>query len=215
MSNFDFIKAGFPQLYEDAIEAEKVVFVSPTSTAVLCRSTFENGVNWLYEHNAKLIRPLRSDLHALIHEPAFTGLFNDALFREFNLIRKTGNIAAHGTKISEQDALACLKYLFRFLRYLAIYYGKTIPKPQVFDDALIPNPHQPVTEQPAQVQQLRAELEQKNQAFRQAELDLSESAKKNTELHAQIQTQCAEMAAHKAEREKTLDVESEKSHDTA
>ncbi len=206
MSNFDFIKAGFPQLYEDAIEAEKVVFVSPTSTAVLCRSTFENGVNWLYEHNAKLIRPLRSDLHALIHEPAFTGLFNDALFREFNLIRKTGNIAAHGTKISEQDALACLKYLFRFLRYLAIYYGKTIPKPQVFDDALIPNPHQPVTEQPAQVQQLRAELEQKNQAFRQAELDLSESAKKNTELHAQIQTQCAEMAAHKAEREKTLDV---------
>jgi len=135
MSNFNFIKAEFPQLYVDAIEAEKLVYVSPTSTAVFCRSTFENGVNWLYDHEAKLTRPWRSDLSTLMHEPAFTGLFNRTFFSELNLIRKTGNAAAHGTKITEQDALACLKYLFRFLWFLAIYYGKTTPETQVFDEA--------------------------------------------------------------------------------
>jgi len=107
----------------------------PTSTAVFCRSTFENGVNWLYDHEAKLTWPWRSDLSTLMHEPAFSGLFNRTFFSELNLIRKTGNAAAHGTKITEQDALACLKYLFRFLRFLAIHYGKTTPETQVFDEA--------------------------------------------------------------------------------
>ena len=206
MSNFDFIKAEFPQLYTDAIEAEKLVFVSPTSTAVFCRSTFENGVNWLYDHDAKLTRPWRSDLSTLMHEPAFTGLFNRTFFSELNLIRKTGNAAAHSTKITEQEALACLKYLFRFLRFLAIYYGKTTPETQVFDEALIPNPHKPITEPLAQLQQLLAELEQKNQAFRHAELAQHQLAKENTELQAQLQAQRAEIAARKIEREKTLDV---------
>ena len=123
MSNFNFIKTDFPALYADAVEAEKLTFVSPTSTAVFCRSTFENAVNWLYDHDAKLTRPWRSDLSTLMHEPSFSGLFNRAFFAELNLIRKTGNAAAHGTPISEQNALACLQYLFRFLRFLAIYYG--------------------------------------------------------------------------------------------
>ncbi len=35
MSNFTFIQLDFPQLYTDAIEAEKLVYVSPTSTATM------------------------------------------------------------------------------------------------------------------------------------------------------------------------------------
>jgi type I restriction enzyme, R subunit len=89
---------------------------------------------------------------------------------------------------------------------LAIYYGKTTPETQVFDDALIPNPHKPATEQLTQLQQLLAELEQKNQAFRQAELAQLKLANENTELQAQLQAQRAEIAARKIEREKTLDV---------
>jgi len=138
MSNFNFIKTDFPDLYADAVEAEKLTFISPTSTAVFCRSTFENAVNWLYDHDAKLTRPWRADLSTLMHEHAFRSLFNNTLFNELNLIRKTGNSAAHGNRVSEQDALASLKYLFRFLRFLAIYYGKKTPETQVFDEALIP-----------------------------------------------------------------------------
>ncbi len=52
-------------------------------------------------------------------EPVFRDLFNSTLFAEFNLIRKTGNAVTHGNKISQQDVLASLKYLFLFLRFLA------------------------------------------------------------------------------------------------
>jgi len=138
MSNFNFIKTDFPDLYADAVEAEKLTFISPTSTAVFCRSTFGNAVNWLYDHDAKLTRPWRADLSTLMHEHDFQSLFNRTLLTEPNLIRKVGNAAAHGNKVSEQDALASLKYLFRFLRFLAIYYGKKTPETQLFDEALIP-----------------------------------------------------------------------------
>jgi len=139
MSNFGFIKMDFPALYQDAIEAERLTFDSPTATAVFCRSTLENAVNWLYDNDRKLERPYRSDLSTLMHEHAFSSMFNRTLFGELNLIRKTGNNAAHGTKVSEQAALGSVKNLFRFLRHLAIYYGKSTPETQVFDEALIPN----------------------------------------------------------------------------
>lgn len=206
MSNFNFIKADFPQLYTDAIEAEKLTFISPTSTAVLCRSTFENGVNWLYDHEAKLSRPWRSDLSTLIHEPAFSALFNRSLFSELNLIRKTGNAAAHGTRISEQDALACLKYLFRFLRFLAIYYGNTAPETQVFDEALIPTLQTSTPDQQPSLQQLITDLELKNKAFREAEQAQIQLAKENTALKAELEQQRLDIAKRKAEREKSLDV---------
>ena len=201
MSNFNFINTDFPELYTDAIEAEKLVFISPTSTAVFCRSTFENGVNWLYDHDAKLIRPWRSDLSTLIHDPSFCGLFNRTLFAELNLIRKTGNAAAHGTKISEPEALACLKYLFRFLRFLAIYYGKSTPDTQVFDEALIPR----ALAQAPDPQQFIADLEHKNKAAREAEQAQAQLAQENKALKAQLEQQRTEIAVRKLEREQSVD----------
>ena len=119
MSNFTFVKADFPRLYTDALEAERLTFTSPTATAIFCRSTFENAVNWLYENDAKLTRPWRADLSTLMHEHCFQSLFNRTFFTELNLIRKTGNLAAHGSKINQQDALASLKYLFRFFTFFS------------------------------------------------------------------------------------------------
>jgi len=95
MSNFTFIKADFPALFEDAVEAERLTFDSPKAAAVFCRSTLENAVNWLYDNDRKLKRPYRSNLNALMHEHAFSSMFNRTLFAELNLIRKTGNNAAH------------------------------------------------------------------------------------------------------------------------
>ncbi len=128
MSNFTFIKTDFPKLFTDALEAEQLAFISPSATAIFCRSTLENAINWFYDHDANLTRPWRADLNALMHEHCFQSLFNQTLFGKLNLLRKTGNIAAHGKRVSEQDALASLKYLFRFLRHLAIYYGQKPPK---------------------------------------------------------------------------------------
>jgi type I restriction enzyme R subunit len=108
-----------------------------------------------------------------MHEYEFRSLFNATLFGELNLIRKTGNIAAHGKKVSQQDALASLKYLFRFLRHLAIYYGKKTPETQAFDESLIPQvgsqTAQAKTQDTKQLEKLLANLEHKNSQSRKAE----------------------------------------------
>ena len=207
MSNFTFVKRDFPDLYADALEAEQLTFTSPTATAIFCRSTFENAVNWLYENDAKLTRPWRADLSTLMHEHCFQSLFNPTLFAELNLIRKTGNAAAHGSKITQQDALASLKYLFRFLRFLVIYYGKKTPETQVFDDCLIPQPNTQKLQDQQQVQTLLAEVKQKNKASRKAEKEQHALAEENQKLKQQLEQHRLEVTARKVEREQAVDLE--------
>ncbi len=110
MSNFTFIKADFPGLYADALEAERLTFTSPTATAIFCRSTFENAVNWLYENDAKLTRPWRADLSTLMHDHDFKSLFNRSTFAELNLIRKIGNAAAHGVRHMAAKSISKMRW---------------------------------------------------------------------------------------------------------
>jgi len=210
MSNFSFINVDFPDLFVDAQEAEQLTFVSPKAAAIFCRSTLENAINWLYENDAKLSRPWRADLSTLMHEHEFRSMFNQTLFGELNLVRKTGNLAAHGQKVSRQDALASLKYLFRFMRHLAIYYGKETPETQVFDESLIPQPetdNQAKQKNEKQLKKLLDNLEWKNKQARIAEQQLLEQAKENEKLKEQVAQQQAELAARKAKREKAVDID--------
>ena len=211
MSNFTFIKADFPALYADAVEAERLTFDSPTATAVFCRSTLENAVNWLYDNDPKLERPYRSDLSTLMHEHGFSSMFNRTLFGELNLIRKTGNNAAHGTKVNEQAALGSVKNLFRFLRHLAIYYGKNTPDTQVFDEALIPNANKTKPAKNAlsasELKKLLEKIQYKNEQARKAEEKIRKQALENNELKRQLEQQAQELAQRKQEREQAVDIE--------
>jgi type I restriction enzyme, R subunit len=206
MSNFEFLKIDFPQLHADALEAEQLTFVSSKAATIFCRSTLEHGVNWLYDHDRTLTRPWRADLNTLMHEHGFQSQFNQTLFGELNLIRKTGNIAAHGKKVSQQDALASLKYLFRFMRHIAIYYGKHTPETQVFDEVLIPT-GKVQTESPSQIASLKEQLLAKEQAAREAEKVRLKQLEENEQLKAQLEQQLAEFAARKQEREKSVEFE--------
>lgn len=205
MSNFSFIKTDFPALFADAVEAEQLTFISPKAAAIFCRSTLENAINWLYDHDAKLTRPWRADLSTLMHEHGFQSLFNQTLFGELNLIRKTGNVAAHGQKVSQQEALASLKYLFRFMRYLAIDYGETIPETQVFDEGLIPN-GQLQAETTQQVQKTLTEVESKNKIARDAEQNQLKLAEENAQLKQQLAQQREVLSARKIKREQDIDL---------
>jgi type I restriction enzyme R subunit len=219
LSNFTFLKADFPELYTDAFEAEQLVYISPKASAVLSRSVLENSVNWLYENERKLERPWRADLNTLMHGDDFKALFNRTMFSELNLVRKIGNAAAHastgsGKRTNSDDALASLKYLFRFLRFLAIYYGKTTPDTQVFDESLIPRsePDQAANttktdkaQEQAQLTQLLDEIEAKNKASRDAEKKILEQAQENALLKQQIEQHLAQTASRKIEREQTVE----------
>lgn len=209
MSNFHFIQSDFPDLYTDALEAEQLTLVAPKAAAIFCRCTLENAINWLYENDAKLTRPWRADLSTLMHEHEFRSLFNPALFGELNLIRKTGNLAAHGKQVSSQDALASLKYLFRFLRYLAIYYGASTPESQQFDEGLIPAADQTATKQQQHDKQLKKlvdNVEWKNKQARLAEQTIRDQADENTALKQQLAQHQAALSARKASREKAVDI---------
>jgi len=217
-SNFDFLKADFPELYADAFEAEQLVFISPKASAVLSRSVLENAVNWLYENDKKLGRPWRADLSTLMHGDEFRALFNRTMFGEMNLVRKIGNAAAHpkstGKKFSFDESLASIKYLFRFTRFLAIYYGKTTPEPQTFDEALIPRSDADKaalkiskTQEQEQLSRLLNDIEAKNEENREAEKKILEQAKENELLKQQIEQQQVELSKRKVEREKTVDVD--------
>ena len=207
MSNFSFLLADFPALYADAVEAEQHTSASPKAAAIFCRSTLENAINWLYDHDPKLIRPYKPELSTLMYEHCFASQFNQTMLGELHLIRKTGNVAAHGSKVSQQDALASLKYLFRFLRYLVTYYGKQALTTQVFDEGLIPpvkDNANPNIESAEQIAALQQQLAAKEQAARQAEQARQQQADENAQLRAQLKQQQAELVARKQSREKTV-----------
>ncbi|PPD47445.1 MAG: restriction endonuclease [Methylotenera sp.] len=206
MSNFSFLFADFPALHADAVEAEQLTLLSPKAAAIFCRSTLENAINWLYDHDPKLTRPFKSELSPLMHEHCFASQFNQTMLGELHLIRKTGNVAAHGSKVSQQDALASLKYLYRFLRYLVTYYGKQALTPQAFDESLIPT-GKASTESPEQIAALQQQLATKEQAAREAEQVRLKQAEENAQLKAQLKQQQAEFAARKQAREKTISLE--------
>lgn len=208
MSNFSFLLVDFPALHADAVEAEQLTLLSPKAAAIFCRSTLENAINWLYDHDPKLTRPFKSELSTLMHEHCFASQFNQTMLGELHLIRKTGNVAAHpsNVKVSQQDALASLKYLYRFLRYLVTYYGKQTLTPQAFDESLIPT-GKASTESPAQIAALQQQLASKDQAAREAEQARLQQAEENAQLKAQLKQQQAELAARKQAREKTISLE--------
>ena len=213
MSNFIFIKKDFPQLYDDAVEAERFLFDSPRGTAIFCRSTLENGINWLYEHDQKLIRPYQSDLSTLMHEHCFTSLIPTNLLTELNVIRKTGNQSAHGKRVKESDALASLKYLYRFMSHLVLLYGKETPNLQLFNEALIPRPlEKQVAKLPSnqadakRIKKLQENIDYKNKKAREAEQQIAEQAKTNKTLMAQLKQAQAETTALKKQREQGVDI---------
>jgi type I restriction enzyme R subunit len=211
MSNFTFIKADFPKLHADAVEAERLTYISPTATAIFCRSTLENAVNWLYENDRKLTRPYSADLSSLMHAHCFAEQFNRSLLTELHVIRKVGNNGAHGKRVSELEAVSSLKNLFRFMRHIAIYYGSNTPELQTFDEALIPQPAAPVVESKAEdlkkIKKLQDNLDYKNKKAREVEQEMAEQRKQNTTLAKQYEAQKAENSALREAREKAVDIE--------
>ncbi|TDR31051.1 DEAD/DEAH box helicase family protein [Hydromonas duriensis] len=209
MSNFAFIQIDFPTLHDEAAQAEQLARVAPAAAAMLCRVSLEKAVNWLYDHDSKLVRPWRADLNTLLHEPSFQNLFSPAMFREINLIRKTGNIAAHGDAVVFDDVLAMLKYLFRFLRFVAIYYGKTRLPEQVFDESLLTDlaraSGSPATTSDADA--LVRELEAKNAALREAEDENRKLIESNATLLAELNAQKSQHSAERVLRMQAFAVE--------
>lgn len=208
MSNFQFIKEEFPELYAQSIEAEKYVFTAPKYSALQCRIILELTVNWLYDNDADFVRPYDSKLASLMYHEDFKNAIKPSLFPELTLVRKTGNSAAHGDPVKSLQALVSLRSIFRLLSYLSIYYSENRPQIPSFNEALIPSGEKK--------DKTQKQLERKTEEFEKLLSDSEIQRQRQQELQAenellklQISNQKKEVSERKEERQQEVDFDQE------
>ncbi len=175
MSNFSFIQQPFPELYQDAHEAEALAIISPKASSILSRSALEVTVRWLFENDPDLVQPWDNSLNALIHEHSFRQLIDPTMFREIDLIRRVGNSAAHGKQITQHESLIALKNLFRIMGFVAVHYARQVPTIPAFDESLIPD-GKAVEKSKADLERLVTALDLKQDESKLKSLELNKQA---------------------------------------
>ncbi|MFN4199615.1 MAG: DUF4145 domain-containing protein, partial [Flavobacterium sp.] len=137
-TNFNFLQKEFPSIYAEILEAEKHTFTAPRYAALLCRSTLEKTIFWLYQNDEDLELPYDTKLGALLHNDSFKSILKPSMLVELNIVRLYGNDAAHGKNIDRLQALQSLKNTFRFLSWLSKYYSEENPEIPEFVERYIP-----------------------------------------------------------------------------
>lgn len=138
-SNFDFIRAEWPETYADCVRAEDYLVSDPRSACFYGRRTIERVVGHLYDV-AGLPLPYRDDLAARIGDPAFKNPVGVAHATTLNLIRKLGNLAVHETRtIPPRAALDALRELHHDIVWAAFRFStrpQDVPTGAQFDSTL-------------------------------------------------------------------------------
>ena len=138
LSNFLFLEAAWPDLYEPAREAELHVWAAPRLAALSSRIALENAIRWVFDHDSSLTVPYQDNLAALLHEATFRNLIGSTRFQGANYVRKLGNQAAHH-KVSPTgpEAFDALRHLYEFLAFVASAYSAERPSIPPFDETLL------------------------------------------------------------------------------
>lgn len=125
MSNFAFLAAEFPTVYEAAVEAERNAKSSPTAAAFFAGKTVEIAVKWAFKNDPGLTLPYQDNIAALLHEPSFKRLAGEPVFAKAKYINRIRNRAVHEEKTtSEGDALGAVKELFHVCFWFARTYAR-------------------------------------------------------------------------------------------
>lgn len=206
MSNFQFLHKEWPAIFREAHEAEQLTLTSPKASAIIARSALEKGVEWLYQNDGELEWPYDTKLSSLIHEQCFREIIKPSMFREINLIRLTGNNAAHGKSISHDQSITSIKNLFRFLCFLGVYYSEQDISVPSFTMGLIPDGSKQKETLKA-LQQLEEQLDLRREKEKEERTKLEAQAAQIEALKEQLENQQKEFAKRRVEREKVKDSE--------
>jgi len=161
VSQFDLIRAEWPDVFDAAARAESAARNDPRASCFYARRALELAVLWMYKHDPATRLPYQENLSALIHDPTFKQSVGPALFAKARLIKDLGNLAAHSPKpLQESDSLRATTDLFHFLFWLARTYsrGSAPPDALSFDASLIPSGAAPSPQSVAQIQKLENDL---------------------------------------------------------
>ena len=185
-SNFYFLEAEFLSIYEEIKAAEENTFVAPRYAALLCRTALEKAVAYMYAHNPDLDLPYDNKLSSMLMNEDFKKDIPANIFPELDIIRRVGNKAAHGGKVSDLEALQVLKYSFRFLYLLAKAYGKADIEVKGFDENYIPKGNTQ-DKSSKELQALAEELAAKKAASEKALQKEKALAQENEALKAELE----------------------------
>jgi type I restriction enzyme R subunit len=164
-SNYEFLKAEWPELFESASKGEGLAQGDTRSACMYARRTLELAVHWIYKHDSSLKLPYQEHLSALIHEPTFRAVAGDSIFSKARVIKELGNLAVHSHKpVRQFDAITALKELFHFCFWLARTYGRGSKPADTlsFNAGLLVPVAQP-KQSAEQLQQLEEQLRQKDE----------------------------------------------------
>ena len=205
-SNFTFLQQEFPEIYREIADAEKHTFTAPRYAALLCRSTLEKALFWLYKNDEDLELPYDTKLGALLHNESFKNILKPSMLMELDIVRLNGNNAAHGKTVKALDALQSLKNSFRFLTFLSKYYSENNPDIPEFDEKVIPY-GDTNDKNTKQLQALAEKLEEERAEAQKALKEQEKLAEENDLLRKQLEAQLQLIAERKEERFQEISVE--------
>lgn len=180
MSNFDFLKQNkiFDNFSESCIEAENGIGLNTVTCSILCRRALELGVKWLYANDNDLTIPYQDNLSALVHDITFKNIIDEKLLKQIEYIIKLGNFAVHNNKkISREEAILSLKYLYNFMQWITYCYSDNFEEKE-FDESILQTQSVNVLAVKER-ESLYEELEKKDKK-------LEETRKENAELRAKL-----------------------------
>lgn len=203
-SNFDFVRAGWPEIAVEARKAEGYANGDPRSSVFYARRAVELTVQWLYSADASLRRPYKDDLAALMYEATFKNLVGPAVLTKMDVIRKQGNNAVHrAAPLRLTDSLPVVRELFHVLVWVATHYARTPEERPIagapFNASLVPQPRAGEAAQTMlQLQKLAADVASRETALAAAQTQ-------NESLEAELAKLRAEMALAKAANAEVVD----------
>ena len=167
VSNFAFLKAEWPEVYEAALKSERQAYADPRTSCFYARLALETAVGWMYRNDAVLRVPYQDNLSALIHDPAFQQTVGPGVFAKARIVVKLGNLAVHSSRtIAQNDSLAAVQELFHICYWLAFTYGRTERPPAAVAFDLAHVPKVPVPKQAmAVIRHLQAQLKEQQEKF--------------------------------------------------
>ena len=212
MSNFLFLQAEWPAVFEAAEKAEAAVHPDPRTACFYARRSMELAVAWLYKHDPSLKLPYQDNLSALIHEPTFKALAGEAVFNKARIIARLGNQAVHSPRpVPPADALTAVGELFHVGYWLARTYARGAkPSPElVFDPAALREFPSIPGQTLDQLQRLEAALHERDEKLTALLADkflIDEELKRlRAEVDAARQAGLAQPDAHDYSEAKTRD----------
>ena len=180
MSNFEFLKQNkiFNNFSESCIEAENGIGLNTVTCSILCRRALELGVKWLYANDNDLKIPYQNNLSALVHDITFKNIIDEKLLKQIEYIIKLGNYVVHNNKkISREEAILSLRYLYNFMQWIAYCYADNFEEKE-FDESILQTQSENILAVKER-ESLYEELEKKDKK-------LEETRRENEELRAKL-----------------------------